>query len=199
MFMRNGINMMSNKRKSGQFVIPGERLGVIEEFTPSTGTYVEKGVIYSKVTGRALVDLLNRKVSVYPLIQTATVPKIGSLLTGQVSNVQSKLAAIRIFKIGKKELSGFFDGLLYISDASENYEETMFDVCKAADIVRTKLISDLNSTLHLASNEKNLGVLYAFCSNCGHMLQLRRHMLQCSKCGKTEKRKIASDYGEAPI
>jgi len=191
--------MASSKRKSGQFVIPGERLGVIEEFTPSTGTYVENGIIYSKVTGRALVDLLNRKVSVYPLIQVATVPRIGSLLIGQVSSVQSKLAMIRIFRIGKRTLSGFFDGLLYISDASEAYEESMFDVCKAADVIRTKLISELNGTLHLATNEKNLGVLYAFCSNCGHTLQLRRHTLQCSNCGKVEKRKIALDYGEASI
>ena len=28
---------------SGQFVIPGEKLGVIEEFIPDVGTYVENG------------------------------------------------------------------------------------------------------------------------------------------------------------
>jgi exosome complex component CSL4 len=191
--------MSLTKKRSGQFVVPGERLGVIEEFTPTTGTYVENGVIHSKITGRALIDLLNRKVSVYPLVKTATVPKVGSILLGQVSTVQNKLATIRIFKIGKKTLSGFFDGLLHISDASEIYEENMFDVCKAGDIIRVKLISELNGAYHLSTKEKNLGVVYAFCSNCGHMLQLKKRALHCLNCGKNEKRKIASDYGEAHI
>ena len=56
------MNSQSSRRKSGQFVVPGERLGVIEEFTPSSGTYVQEGVIYSKVTGHALLDLPNKRV-----------------------------------------------------------------------------------------------------------------------------------------
>ena len=187
--------MRESGRKSGQFVVPGDRLGVIEEFMPGSGTYVEAGVIHSQVTGRMLLDKLNKKVSIYPLIHGVSVPKVGSIVMGQVSNVQSKSATLRISKIGKKFLSGNFTGILHISDASPDYVEIMYDVCKPGDIMRAKVISTMNRTHHLSTSENNLGVTYAFCSQCGHVLTLRRRGLQCPECGEVEKRKIASDYG----
>jgi len=191
--------MSESKRKSGQFVVPGQRLGVIEEFMPGQGTYVEHGTLYSKITGRALMDLLNKKVSVYPLVRQAGVPRTGSTVIGQVSDVESKTAMLRIFKVGNRDLSGFFTGVLHISDSSPSYVETMFDVCKAGDIMRAKVVAETNRTLHLSTADKSLGVTYAFCSQCGHILPLKRQKMQCPRCGKIEKRKIAEDYGEGLI
>jgi len=188
--------MHESERKSGKFVVPGDRLGVIEEFTPGAGTYTEDGVIHSKVTGRTLLDMLNKKVSVYPLIRGVNVPKVGSIVAGQVSDVQSKSAVLRISQIGKRALSGNFTGILHISDASPNYVEIMYDVCKPGDIMRAKVISTMNRTHHLSTSEGNFGVIYSFCSQCGHMLTLGRRGLQCPNCGNIEKRKIASDYNK---
>jgi exosome complex component CSL4 len=188
--------MSKSKRKSGQFTAPGDRLGVIEEFTPGSGTYVEDGTIHSKTIGYTLLDMMNRKVSVYPLSQAANVPKVGSTVIGQVSDTQSKTAMLRIFQIGKKMLSGVFSGILYISDASSSYVDSMFDVCKTADIVKAKVISKANRTFHLSTAENDLGVIYAFCSQCGNMLSRKGQNMQCPQCGKTEKRKISSDYGK---
>jgi exosome complex component CSL4 len=187
------------ERKSGKFVLPGERLGVIEEFTPNAGTYVKDGVIYSKVVGRALLDLLNKRVSVYPLAHGVRVPKIGSIVLGQVSNVQNDSAAVRIFKVGNNALSGFFTGILHVSDVQLRYVESMYDVCKPGDIMRAKVISDKNRVYHLSIKERNLGVIYAFCSQCGFMLELWRHAMRCAKCGKIEKRKTALDYGKGVV
>jgi exosome complex component CSL4 len=92
--------MNEEKRKSGQFLVPGERLGVIEEFSPGPGTYVEQGVVYSTVAGRVLMDVLNKTVSVYPLTHVVIIPRTGSVVTGQVSSVNSKKAAVRISEIG---------------------------------------------------------------------------------------------------
>jgi len=187
--------MGKSKRKSGQFAAPGDRLGVIEEFMPSSGTYVEEGTIRSKTVGYTLLDMENRKVSVYPLSQAANVPKVGSTVVGQVSDTQSKTATIRIFQIGNKMLSGVFSGILYISDTSASYVDSMFDVCKTSDIVRAKVVSKANRTFHLSTAESDLGVIYAFCSQCGHMLSLKAQKMQCPQCGKIEKRKISSYYG----
>ena len=38
--------LMSRVKSSGQFVVPGQRLGVIEEFVPNSGTYVKDGYIF---------------------------------------------------------------------------------------------------------------------------------------------------------
>ncbi|MEM3673242.1 MAG: exosome complex RNA-binding protein Csl4 [Candidatus Bathyarchaeia archaeon] len=188
------MSTKSIEHRSGHLVFPGERLGVIEEFTPNTGTYVKDGKIYSSFIGRALVDLLNKRVSVYPLVPGVKVPKVGSIVIGQVSNVQSENATLRIFQIGKKQLSSFFSGVLHISDVQLRYIESMFNVCKPGDIMRAKVISEKNRIYHLSTKDKNLGVLFAFCSQCGYLLQPRRHSMICVRCGKIEKRKIASDY-----
>jgi exosome complex component CSL4 len=188
------------KKRSGAFVTPGDRLGVIEEFSPGTGTYVEQGIIYSKITGRSLMDMLNKEVSVYPIIHSAVVPRSGSIVVGQVSQVQNQVANVTITMIGKKSLSGKFTGVLHISDASPAYEESMFDVCKTGDVIRAKVISETNRIYHLSTAvDRMLGVIYAFCSNCGHTLQWRRSRMRCPNCGRIEKRKVASDYGKGEI
>ena len=193
---------MSSKQaeqKTGQLAVPGDRLGVIEEFIPDAGTYVKDGVIYSKIVGRALMDLLHKRVSVYPLINGAVVPKVSGIVVGQVGNAQSDNVLVRIFKIGSKKLSGVFTGILHISDVQERYVDSMNDVCKTGDILRAKVISEKNQIYHLSTNDKGLGVIYAFCSRCGQLLEPKRYEMQCTKCKNVENRKLAVDYGQEEI
>lgn len=189
------------EQKSGQLVMPGERLGVIEEFIPDSGTYVKDGVIYSKIIGRSLIDLQNRKVQVYPVSEGAVYPKVGTVVIGQIGNAQSDNVLVKIFKIGNKDLSGTFGGILHVSDVSDRYIDQMSDVCKPGDIVRAKVISAKNQIFHLSTNDKNLGIIDAFCSRDATLLeqQPQRYDLRCPKCGNVESRKIAPDYGTEPL
>ena len=191
--------MADSTRKSGKFVAPGDRLGVIEEFTPGPGTYEEQGTVYSEITGRTLMDMLNKKVSVFPLVRAVGVPRVGSTVVGQVSDVRGRSATLRIIKVGKRLLSGFFTGILHISDVSPGFVESMFDVCKAGDMMRARVVSDKNRVFHLSTADKNLGVVYAFCSRCGSMLPLKERRMRCANCGKIDRRKVASDYGKGEI
>ncbi len=194
-----GKDIKQVKERSGQFVVPGERLGVIEEFMSGLGTYEEQGAVRSKTVGRALVDILNKKVSVYPLVHMASVPRTGSIVVGQILYVQSKKATLRIFKIGKTLLNGVFTGILHVSDVSPSYVETMFDVCKNGDILRAAVVSTKNRTYQLSTADRDLGVIYAFCSFCGHTLALKGRRMQCSNCGNIENRKVALDYGKETV
>jgi len=193
------MNSNPAEQKSGQLVTPGERLGVIEEFIPDAGTYVKDGVIYAQVVGHALIDLMHKKVSVFPLGRGTKVPKVGSVVMGQVSNVQTQNAGVRITQVEKKHISGFFNGVLHVSDVQMRFVDSMFDVCKPGDIIRAKVISEKNRTYHLGTQDSELGVLYAFCSNCGHGLEQKRQGMECPRCGRIENRKIAIDYGKGPV
>jgi len=193
------MSLKPPEQKSGHLVVPGERLGVIEEFIPDLGTYVKDGVIYSKIVGRSLVDLQNRRVSVYPAAEGAVVPKLSGTVTGQVGNSQSDNVLVRIFKVGNKRISGEFGGILHISDVSDRYVTSMNDVCKPGDIVRAKVISEKNRVFHLSTNDKNLGIIDACCSRCGSLLEPDRYELHCPKCGNIEKRKLAPDYGKEEL
>lgn len=195
------MTLKPTEQRNGNLVVPGERLGVIEEFIPDAGTYVKDGIIYSKIVGRALMDMLNRKVSVYPLTQGANVPKNGATVTGQIGNAQTDNVLVRITKVGtgKKKQSGTFGGILHISDVADRYIDSMTEVCKPGDIIRAKVISEKNQVYHLSTQDKNLGIIYAFCGQCGTQLEQSRSEMRCPKCGNIEKRKIAPDYGKAEL
>jgi exosome complex component CSL4 len=75
----------------------------------------------------------------------------------------------------------------------------MFDVCKPGDVIRADVTSEKNRVYHLSTKEKNLGVVYAFCSQCGYLLDSRRQLMHCPRCGKIEKRKTALDYGKGAL
>ncbi len=193
---------MSSKtveQKDGQLVVPGERLGVIEEYVPDAGTFVKDGVIYSKVVGRSMLDLATRRVSVRPQGRSLLVPQIGSTVIGQVTGAQPENANVRILEVDGKQLSGVFIGVLHISDVHLRYVDSMSEVCKAGDIIRAKVISDKNQAYHLSTKDKDLGVIYGFCSNCGTTLESRRQGMSCPKCGRIETKKIAFDYGKASV
>jgi len=189
------LNSKPLQKERGRFVLPGDRLGVIEEFTADSGTYIKEGIICSTIVGRALPDLLNKRVSVYPLVHGAKLPRTGSVVLGEVSSVRKQNAFVRIYKISDEVLSGFFSGLLHVSDVQMRYVESMFNVCKPGDTIRAKVISGKNGVYHLSLKGSNLGVVYAFCSRCGHMLEPKQHWMHCPECGKSEKRKKAIDYG----
>jgi exosome complex component CSL4 len=191
------MNSKLSDGEKGQFVLPGERLGVIEEFIPDARTYVKDGVIYSNVVGRALPDFSKKRVSVYPLVHGAAVPKTGSIVLGEVSRVQKQNAFVRVFRIGENQLSVFFSALLHVSDVRLRYVDSMFNICKPGDIIRAEVISEKNGTYHLSIKDKNSGVVYALCSQCGNMLELSRQRIHCLVCGRIEKRKTALDYGKA--
>ena len=191
--------VMSTNRQSGQFVVPGQKLGVIEEFIADSGTYVEEGIIHSKSVGYVLMDLDNKKVSVYVAARNYNIPKIGAIIIGDVTGVQSSMANVRITKVGTKFISSHFSGIIHISDVSFNYTENIFDAFKAGDLVRAKVISDKNQIFHISTKGENLGVLLAYCSHCGAILALRQNELRCEECGHVERRKTALDYGKGTL
>lgn len=185
---------MSIKNEVKKFVTPGVKLGVIEEFFTGPGTYELNGAIYSIITGHATIDAVNKRVSVNPLTKELDLPRKGSIVTGIVSNVLSKFAILKIFKIDNQILGKSFDGDLHISMANVRYERSINDVCKRADIVSAKVMDNKNGFVKLTTADRKLGVIKAFCSNCGNILLLKRNGLKCKKCDNFEKRKVSQDY-----
>jgi exosome complex component CSL4 len=190
---------MIEERKNGQFVVPGKKLGVIEEFISKDGTYVKDGIIYSKNIGYILMDFANKNVSVYPVVSNLNVPKVGSIVVGSITNLQSSQAFIRINKVGNKFITGYFTGILHISDLSFKYTERMFESVKVGDIIRARVISKKNKRIHLTTKDEGLGVINSYCSQCGNILSIRGKELKCDSCNNFEKRKTASDYGKGVL
>jgi len=188
--------MPSKVGQNAQFVVPGERLGVIEEFVPGHGTYEEKGTIFSETIGLAVIDTVNKTVKIQRRTKKPLIPEEDSTVISIVTSTQDKVAQVNILEIDQKRVGTPFSGILHISSSSPRYERTMKEVCKTGDIVRAKIVSTKNRVPQLTTIGRGLGVVKAYCSQCGQLLTQRNQTLQCPSCGKVERRKMSDDYGK---
>jgi len=171
-------------------------LGVVEEFLPGPGTYEQEGTIFANFTGTARIDLRNKRVTVVPNTRIPELPKEGATILASVTHAQEKIATVSIWNIDGKPLQNPFTALLHISSSSPRYERNMSDVCKAGDIIRARIIEMTNGTPQLTTAGRGLGVIRAYCSRCGAVLEFTNRRLQCSSCGNLERRRLAEDYGK---
>ena len=176
-----------------QPVLPGDRLGVIEQYLPGAGTYEIDGTIYANFTGNARIDLKNKRVTVVPATRAAVLPKEGTTIIASVTHASEKNATVNIWKINDKTLEVPFTAMLHISSSSPRYERNMSDVCKAGDMIRARVI-EMNRIPQLTTAGRGLGVIKAYCSRCGSVLELKNRRLQCLSCGNIERRRLAEDY-----
>jgi exosome complex component CSL4 len=180
-----------------QPVLPGDKLGVIEQFLPGTGTYEKEGTIYANFTGKARIDLKNKRVTVVPTTRVALLPKEGTTVIASVIYTQEKMATVNIWKIDDKAIQKPFTAMLHISSSSPRYERNMSEVCKAGDIIRARVIDMTNRIPQLTTAGRGLGVIKGFCSRCGGVLEFTNRRLQCPSCGNIERRRLAEDYGKS--
>jgi len=185
---------LTARMKLGQLVLPGEKLGVTEEFLPGLGTFEEKGTIYSKWIGVTELDRRDRSVNIKPMSEKPVVPRVDDEVIGRVVATQEKAALVDILKIGEKPLSVPFQGVLHISTIGPRYVRSVQEAFRPLDVIRARVTSTMNSTYHLSTVDRELGVLLGLCSKCGHPLKRERAFLRCDNCGAVERRKTASDY-----
>ena len=190
------ISLSKTSREMVQPVLPGDKLGVVEEFLPGAGTYEKEGTIYANFTGNARIDMKNKRVTVVPTTRIPDLPKEGTTVLASVIHTQDKMATVNIWKIDDKPLQNPFTAILHISSSSPRYERSMSDVCKAGDIIRARVIDMTNRIPQLTTAGRGLGVVKGFCSKCGAVLEFVNKRLQCPSCGNHETRRLAEDYGK---
>jgi exosome complex component CSL4 len=188
--------LSKNSSEMIQPVLPGDKLGVIEQFLPGSGTYEKEGTIFANFTGNAKIDLKNKRVTVTPTTRVPQLPKEGATILASVTHAQEKMATVSIWNIDDKPVPNPFTAILHISSSSPRYERNMSDVCKSGDILRARVIDMTNRIPQLTTAGRGLGVVKAFCSKCGAVLTFTNRRLECPSCGNIERRRLAEDYGK---
>jgi exosome complex component CSL4 len=183
------------KKLDGQFVVPGEKLGVVEEFMPGRGTVEVDGTVFSSQTGTAAVDTNRHIVSVRTAAGPPIIPDEGSTVIGVIEKIQDKMAIVNIIMVDGHKLQPPFTGMLHISNSSPRFERFMGDVCKPNDIIRGKVIDVSQRIPKLTTVGRDMGVIKAFCSRCGGELILSGRILRCTLCLNVERRRLADDFG----
>lgn len=180
---------MGNKSR---LVLPGDPLGVEEEFIPINGAYADRrGYIRSTVVGYLFVDHIKKNLFVKHVTDKPLFPKLGDVVEGVITNISDDLAFIDIYCINDVYSRTIdFSGILHVSQASVDYVKSLLDLFRLGEIVKAKVINN-NHPFQLTTKDPALGVIAAYCSTCGSPLWRKDDKLVCGRCGSVEARKIS--------
>lgn len=188
---------MNQRVKEGDNVLPGERLGVIEEYIPGEGTFQdEDDVIYATITGIVRIDMKERKISVEGTTRVPVYPKRNDVVLGEIQHVSKKSAVINIFQVGESPCPVTFSGFLFIKNAAGGYIDQMRDLFAPGDLVIARVQQQADGIARLSTIGSKFGVFQASCTRCGEPLHVHGRGLECFDCGNLEQRKIAREYGK---
>ncbi|MDQ2686006.1 MAG: exosome complex RNA-binding protein Csl4 [Thermoproteota archaeon] len=192
------------KSYENNHITPGILLSVIEEFDAGKNTYVDEGDVRSSVIGGSTVDFSDRILNVKQK-NPPMIPKIGDIVLGYIDMLFGNMISVRILYINEKfSKSGFsaiastrmfYSGGNYNSNWRERSYKSKY-IFKVGDIIRGKVYSLLNSSIHLTLDDKDLGVVYTICFSCGNEFTKVPGGLKCNSCGNFEDRKVSIDYGK---
>ncbi|AGK60761.1 putative RNA-binding protein (consists of S1 domain and a Zn-ribbon domain) [Archaeoglobus sulfaticallidus PM70-1] len=174
------------------FVFPGDKLGIAEEFICGEGVYEEDGELYASVAGKLVV-----KDRVLRVESVNKIPNIerGDTILGRVVDVRNSIALIELSRKSGFDRDLMHTGIaaLHISNIQNEYLKDINSAVKYMDVVKARVIDP--KLLKLSTKESDMGVVKAICSECRHELLKDGKVLKCPNCGNVERRKIASDYG----
>ncbi|MEM0052922.1 MAG: exosome complex RNA-binding protein Csl4 [Nitrososphaeria archaeon] len=180
--------------KKRRLCVPGEVIGVIEEFMPSKNVYQENYNLRSKVVGKISFDPVLKVIEVVPSSINLGYPKINDEIIGIIEQVQGGIISVKIIEINNKPVHSQFIGLLILrSPPLERVHPKI--VLKPGDLIRAKVTSLTNNLIHLSINDDKYGVIYTKCSFCGGDVQVVGKRVQCLQCKMVDERKLANDFG----
>ena len=190
---------MPKKAMKEKAVLPGDKLSVIEVLQNGPGAYQHEGDIRSEELGNARFDLKKRMVEVRKRTPELTLPLEGLDVIAEVGSVMRRDARVDIFIIDGEAISSPYTGEIHISGVERQYAKDMTMAMRNGDTIKAKIINTKNRMVQLSVQGPEYGVIYAYCTRCGTLLELQSGRLQCSKCDRSERRKFATTYGKEDL
>lgn len=184
-----------------RLMLPGEHIASIEEFEGGKNTFLAPdGTIRSASVGTKVYDLKRRIVKIDQR-NSPMLPKVGDIIVGYVEMLFSSMVSIKVLYINDKRSDAGFSAIASARVGSRAERDRRGGDRRATfrtgDIVRGRVISLLNSTIHLTLAEREFGVVYTLCFMCGgDTVRTNESTIKCVECGTFEERKLTHDYGK---
>ncbi|MBP1912304.1 exosome complex RNA-binding protein Csl4 [Thermococcus stetteri] len=189
--------------KNGDLVLPGDYLGVIEEYLPGEGVREENGELYATRAGRVRINPEKMEIRVEPVTDIPPLPKVGDVVIGRVVEVKPQAVIVQLISIegreNDREIATSKLAGIHISEIKDGFVEDITKEFKIGDIIRAKVIANEKSPIQLSTKGPDLGVVYALCSRCRTPLIRRGDKLICPRCGNVETRKLSSLYRKLKV
>jgi exosome complex component CSL4 len=188
------------KKKTSGMVFPGEYIAEIEEFEAGNYTFVLDGTIRSSVLGKKDYDFKRRTIKIDP-INSQELPKIGDVVMGFVEMLFGSMISVKLFSINNKLFTAGLSAIASVRTGNnkgwnrDRYSRKPKSIYRIGDIIRGQITSLMNSSIHIAVDGTNFGLLYSLCLNCGGNTVKINNGIKCIECSMYEERRVANDYG----
>jgi exosome complex component CSL4 len=192
-----GKDMEDSKKSDSEeeWVLPGDKIAVIEEFLPDETCYEQDGGIYSNTVGRVVTDTKRHKISVVPKNPHRTI-RNGDIGIGRVEFMKKQIASINIYHLNHDKQEIPVSAVLHVSEASRRFVKNMYEVTRPGDWIRFRIIRAAKP-VYVSLIGEGLGVIIAYCIQCGHELNFkRRNTLECPNCDFKQTRITSKHFGK---
>ena len=170
--------------------IPGEKIAQVEEYLPGNNTFEDDYAIRATTIGDINLDSKERLASINSQTQI-TVPKVGDIIIGVVeANLPSMIAIMIKYVNGKKVVADLECVCVTRHIRKKN-------IALAKDVVKAKIISHINGTIHASVDSQELGVLFTKCRKCFGTVVKMRDAVKCKDCTWIDDRKLSLDFGKS--
>lgn len=180
----------------GKVVIPGEKLGVIEQYLPGEGTYLDQsGAVISSFLGEALSQ--DRKITVKPIRDVRYPLSPGDVVIAVIWNSERSQFLVKILALFKPRK------MLFKSPISAIIQKKTPEnrAAMPGDFVLARVESFIGGDIYLTmTGSTELGVISAVCRKCNVKLNRVGYTLVCNRCQQVYlDRKISDHYGLNPF
>ncbi|KAJ1974518.1 hypothetical protein H4R35_003568 [Dimargaris xerosporica] len=189
---------------------PGLRLGSTDDLQAGPGTYVRNGAIYASALGylkqhtayanstaNAPEKAAKPTVFVSRRKEQAAVPAVGSIVTGKVLRINTRMATVAIMMVDASPCKEDYQGIIRSQDVrvTEKDQVKMHLCFRPGDMVRAQVISlgDARS-FYLSTAQNELGVILAHSAAGVAMVPISWEEMQCPKTHAIEHRKCAKPF-----
>lgn len=178
--------------EQGNFVMPGDVLGVSEQYLPGDWTYEDEGYIKAAVIGN--VSINRHEIAIIPKTTVPVVLKVGDTVVGQITDIKGQRAMVDVQASidSSRELALPYSGAIHVSQVKKGYLEKLTDAFRIGDIVEGKIIKIMGDNIDINTEDPEHGVLKAMCSRCRKFMVSvdDKDVLYCEQCNRKEKEKF---------
>ncbi|ACB06882.1 hypothetical protein D9Q81_03905 [Candidatus Korarchaeum cryptofilum] len=178
-----------------EIVVPGERIGVVEEYVGAEGIFEIKGVLYSSHLG--LLEKKDLEVNVKPIKRPILPVKPGEIALGEIRSADRSSFNLFLTLLLRPRVS------ILIPPVHANMPKRGSNIgARPSDIVIVRVESVENGIVTVTmEGAHELGVIRSICESCGSVLDRGvGYTLICRRCGKIYlDKRLSSKYGWNPF
>ena len=169
--------------------IPGDKIGIIEEFESGKNTFEDGHNVRATVIGTVEIDKKSRIAQVQN-IRTSGIPEVDDVVIGTVAAVMSSMIAVSINYVNNIRTKSNVECICQTRHFRRK------NIALVNDIVVLRIIAHKNGTIHASINEPEFGVLFTKCKKCGGPVIPMRDAIKCTECNWIDERKLSNNFGK---